>query len=95
MSKTDKTKVDNATTLGQAIPYIVGNASDSAGTWTGSYTGINEYTDGLTIIYVPKVAGASTTTLNINNLGAKTCHYTGTSKLTTHYAANTPILLTY
>ena len=95
MSKTDKTKVDNATTLGQAIPYIVGNASDSAGTWTGSYTGINEYTDGLTIIYVPKVAGASTTTLNINNLGAKTCYYTGTSKLTTHYAANTPILLTY
>ena len=95
MSKTDKTKVDNATTLSQAIPYIVGNASDSAGTWSGSYTGINEYTDGLTIIYVPKVAGASTTTLNINNLGAKTCYYTGTSKLTTHYAANTPILLTY
>lgn len=95
MSKTDKTKVDNATTLSQALPYIVGNASDSAGTWTGSYTGINEYKDGLTIIYVPKVAGASTTTLNINNLGAKTCHYTGTSKLTTHYAANTPILLTY
>ncbi len=80
----------------EAIPYIVGPSSDeTAGTWTGSYTGIIELTEGLTIIYVPAVAGASTTTLNINGLGAKTCYYSGTNKLTTHYPVGTPILLTY
>lgn len=84
----------NSTTINQAIPYIEGN-STTAGTWTGSYSGITTYTDGLTIIYVPNVAGASTTTLNINGLGAKTCYYNNTSKLTTHYAVGTPILLTY
>jgi hypothetical protein len=36
-----------------------------------------------------------TTTLNINGLGAKTCYFTNTSKLTTHYAVGTPIMLTY
>lgn len=96
MSSIDKIKLDQSTGLNQAIPYIVGPSTDTtAGTWTGSYTGITSYTDGLTIIYVPAVAGASTTTLNINGLGAKTCYYTGTSKLTTHYAVGTPILLTY
>lgn len=96
LSKEDKTKLDQTTGLNQAIPYIVGPSTDTtAGTWTGSYAGITAYTEGLTIIYVPAVAGASTTTLNINELGAKTCYYTGTSKLTTHYAVGTPILLTY
>lgn len=85
----------NITPVNQAIPYIVGGEDTTAGTWTGSYSGITEYSEGLTIIYVPTVAGASTTTLNINNLGSKTCYYTGTSKLTTHYAVGTPILLTY
>ena len=59
----------------QAIPYIVGPDTDTtAGTWTGTCEDITAYVDGLTIIYVPKVAGASTTTLNINGLGAKTCY---------------------
>ena len=96
LSSEDKKKLDQSMTITQAIPYIKGPDTDTtAGTWTGSYSGITEYTEGLTIIYVPKVAGASTTTLNINNLGAKTCYYTGSSKLTTHYAVGTPILLTY
>ena len=80
----------------QAIPYIVGPDSDAtAGTWTGTYEGITALTEGLTIVYVAHVAGASTTTLNINGLGAKTCYWTGTSKMTTQYPAGTPILLTY
>lgn len=96
LSSTDKKKLDSITGPSQSIPYIVGPDTDTTkGTWTGSYSGITAYTDGLTIIYVPKVAGASTTTLNINGLGAKTCHYTGSSNLTTHYAVGTPILLTY
>lgn len=82
--------------VGNTVFYIVGNSSDTtAGTWTGTDSRIKSYYNGLTIIYVPKVAGASTTTLNLNGLGAKTCHYTNTSKLTTHFSAGTPILLTY
>ena len=96
LSSTDKKKLDSITGPTQSIPYIVGPDTDTtAGTWTGSYSGITAYTDGLTIIYVPKVAGASTTTLNINGLGAKTCYYNNANKLTTHYAAGTPILFTY
>ena len=80
----------------EAIPYIVGPSTDTAGVWTGTYEGITEYTEGLTIIYVPGKAGVSGgTTLNINGLGAKTCYTTGSSVLTTHYAAGTPILFTY
>lgn len=80
----------------QAIPYIVGPDSDAtAGTWHGTYEGITALTEGLTIVYVPHVAGATTTTLNINGLGAKTCYWTGTSKMTTQYPVGTPILLTY
>ncbi len=82
--------------VGNTVFYIVGNLTDAtAGTWTGTDTRIKSYYNGLTIIYVPKVDGASTTTLNLNNLGAKTCYYSNTSKLTTHFAKGTPILLTY
>lgn len=83
------------TTKDQSIPYIVGSSSDSAGVWTGSYDGITSYKDGLTIIYVPQKAGISSgTTLNINGLGAKGC-YINNNKMTTHFSANVPILLTY
>lgn len=81
----------------ESIPYIKGPSTDTtAGTWTGSYSGITAYTEGLTILYVPAVAGASTTTLNLNNLGAKTCYISGSNtKLTTHYPVGTPIIFTY
>ena len=79
-----------------SLKIIIGSSSDTvAGTWTGQHSEIGRYEDGLTIIYIPKVAGASTTTLNINGLGAKTCYYSSNSKLTTHYSAGTPILFTY
>ena len=78
------------------IYYVEGPSTDTtAGTWTGSITGLTAYYDGLTVLYVPAVAGASATTLNINGLGAKTCYYTNTSALTTHFSVGTPILLTY
>ena len=79
----------------QAIPFIVGNTGTSAGTWTGSCDDIDNYYNGLSVIFVPSVAGNSTTTLNINNLGAITCYYNASSKLTTHYPVGAPILLTY
>lgn len=78
------------------IYYVKGPSTDTtAGTWTGTHSEINALEEGLTLIYVPAVAGAATTTLNINGLGAKTCYYSGTSKLTTHFAAGTPIMFTY
>lgn len=77
------------------VYYIKGNADATAGTWTGTDSRISAYYEGLTVIFVPQKAGASTTTLNINGLGAKTCYFTPSSKLTTHYAVGTPIMLTY
>lgn len=81
---------------GQPIYYVVGPSTDTtAGTWTGTIDGLTAYYEGLTVFYRPVIAGASTTTLNINGLGAKTCYYNGTSKLTTHYAVGSIIPLTF
>ena len=84
------------TEYGSKFYYVEGPTTDTtAGTWTGSIEGLTAYYEGLTIIYVPHVAGANTTKLNINGLGAKTCYYTGTTALTTHYSVGTPILFTF
>lgn len=64
-------------------------------TWTGTSDCISEYTDGLRISYKIPEVGQTTTTLNINNLGAKTIYRFGTSKLTTHFAVNQIITLIY
>lgn len=81
--------------FGQPIYYVVGPSTDNtAGTWTGTIDGLTAYYDGLTIIYVPYIAGASGTTLNLNNLGDIPCYYNSTA-LATEYPAGTPILLTY
>lgn len=79
---------------GQTIPYIVGTGT-TAGTWTGTLTGLTAYYDGLLILYKTPVAGATTTTLNLNSLGAKTIYTSGTTKLTTHFPINQPMLLVY
>lgn len=91
-----ETNTDIANAIKYSIHYVEGPTTDTtAGIWTGTINGITELYDGLTIIYVPAVAGSSTTTLNINGLGAKTCYYNNTSTITTHYSVGTPILLTY
>lgn len=79
---------------GQTIPYIVGTGT-TAGTWTGTLSGLTAYYDGLLILYKTPVAGATTTTLNLNSLGAKTIYTSGTTKLTTHFPTNQPMLLVY
>lgn len=80
--------------IGNSVPFITGTGT-VAGTWLGSLEGLTAYYDGLLILYKPSIAGAATTTLNINGLGAKTCYINSTTKLTTHYPANQPILLVY
>lgn len=81
---------------GIGVFYVEGPSTDTVGVWTGTINGLTAYEDGLTVIYVPAVAGVSGgTTLNINNIGAVACYTTGTTALTTHYAEGTPILFTY
>ena len=76
--------------------YFVKGTGTTAGTWLGTSNDITEYYDGLTVAYEIGVAGgSSTTTLNINGLGAKTCYRYGTTKITTQYTAGTVILLVY
>ena len=73
---------------GNSIPFRIGTGT-TAGKWLGELGGLNAYYDGLLILYKSPIAGgSSTTTLNINNLGAKTVYLNNTSKLTTHYPAN-------
>src|SRR5690554_137658 len=73
--------------------YIAGTGT-TAGIWLGSHSRISEYYDGLTIAYKIPIAGASTTTLNINGLGARTVRRNA-SNLTTHLPVNTVVVLTY
>lgn len=87
-------KTPDNTTYNLSIPFIIGTSS-TAGTWLGTLDGLTEYYDGLIILYKPSVKGASTTTLNLNGLGAKNCYINNTTKLTTHFPALQPILLVY
>ena len=71
------------------------NSTAKTSTWTGASDYIDAYYDGLTIKYKIGVAGQTTTTLNINNLGAKTVYLFNTTKLTTHFPVGSIIHLTY
>ena len=80
----------------KGIHYIIGNGSDSEGVWTGSNSDITQYYDGMVIAYKIVVAGSgSGTTLNINNLGAKSIKLNNNTTMTTHYPVGAILLLTY
>lgn len=64
-------------------------------TWVGTSDRITEYYDGLSIRYKIGVAGQTTTTLNINGLGAKTVYLFNTTKLSTQFPVNSIINLIY
>ena len=64
-------------------------------TWVGTSDRITSYYDGLTIRYKIGVVGESTTTLNINGLGAKTVYRFGSTKLTTQFPVGSIIHLIY
>ena len=71
------------------------DSSSKTSTWTGTSNRITEYYDGLAIRYKIGVAGQSTTTLNINGLGAKPVYLFNTTKLTTQFPVNSIINLIY
>lgn len=83
----------------EGVVFIEGSGTTDStaktSTWVGTSDRITEYYDGLTIRYKIGVAGQSTVTLNINNLGAKTVYRFNTTKLTTHFPVGSIITLIY
>lgn len=82
------------------LPFVVGTQTATTGSWTGNAPTISALFDGLTIRYWLPYAGSGNATLNLtlangSTTGAKNCYYSGTSRLTTHYAAGNVITLTY
>ena len=79
--------------------YVEGSGTTDStaktSTWVGSSDRITEYYDGLAIRYKIGVAGQTTTTLNINNLGAKPIYLFNTTKVTTQFPVNSIINLIY
>lgn len=79
----------------RGVYYIEGSSEGTAGTWLGEHPEITEYYEGLTIAYKVGIAGASTTTLNINNLGAVTVVKNVNTAISTSYGVNSIVLLVY
>lgn len=94
-----RTAINEKANKSEGMFFIAGSgttdSTNKKSTWTGTSDRITKYYDGLTIKYKIGVAGQSTTTLNINNLGAKTVYLFNTTKLTTHFPVNSIITLTY
>lgn len=75
--------------------YIEGTGS-TEGTWLGTHAGITAYYPGLMIAYKVGIAGVSGgTTLNLNGLGAVSVVRNATTAVTTNYAVNSVVFLTY
>lgn len=92
MSAADKIKLD----ILSNIPCVIGKDSDQKSKWTGESDAITKYVDGLSIIYVPKVAGTvSKLTLQINELPAKPITISENDYTSADIAAGSPLLLTY
>ena len=75
--------------------YATDNGTTTAGTWLGKNDNVTALFDGLSVNYKVTKAGASTTTFNLNGLGAKTVYLRGTTKLTTHYEVGTIVNMIY
>lgn len=79
--------------------YIEGSGTTDStaktSTWVGTSDRITAYYDGLAIRYKIGVAGQTTTTLNINGLGAKQVYRFGTTTLTTQFPVGSIINLVY
>lgn len=78
----------------QGVYYIEGTGT-TAGTWLGSHEDIKEYYPGLSVLYKIPIAGASTTKLNINNLGAVSVVKNVNTAISTSYAVNSIVNLIY
>lgn len=88
-------KADKAT----GVFYIEGSGTtdttNKVTTWTGSHDDITSYYDGLMIAYKIGVAASTTTTLNINGLGAVNVVRNATTAVSTVYPVNSVIFFVY
>ena len=78
---------------------IVGTQTAATGAWTG-VASFSSLQDGQQIVYWLPYAGSGNASLNLtladgSTTGAKPCYYSGSSRITTHYAAGNAIHLTY
>lgn len=87
--------VTGGVSLKKSAPRYIEGTGTTAGTWLGTDASITEYFDGLTVLYKVGIKGASTTTLNINSLGAIQVMRNASSAVTTHYGVGSVVLLTY
>ena len=86
---------DSFQRVGSMVCYNT-STSDTAGKWTVSIPNITALYEGLTIkIRLKTSYNGSTNTLNVNGLGAKTIYWRYGSKLTSHYAKESVLMLTY
>lgn len=94
-----QTSLDAKANKEAGIYYIQGagttDTTNKVATWTGTHSDIANYYDGLTIAYKISTAGSTTTTLNINSLGAVPVVKNVTTAISTSYAVNSIIMLTY
>lgn len=91
VEKMDLAKRENS------VYYVAGDDTSTAGTWTGTCEDITEYFDGLMIAYRTAAnGGSSSTTLNINGLGAVPVKRNGLSyEVNYYYQVNSVLFLTY
>ena len=94
-----RTAIDGKANKSEGAFFVEGSGTTDStaktSTWTGTSDRITEYYDGLTIRYKIGVVGQTTTTLNINGLGAKPIYLYNTTKLTTQFPVNSIINLIY
>ncbi len=83
----------------RTVEFIIGTQTKSTGAWTGKSKSEELY-DGKRIIYLLPYAGSGNATLNLtlsngSTTGAKAVYRYGTTRLTTQYAANYYIPMTF
>ena len=96
-----QTQLDGKAEMSQGVLYIEGDSSSTTdttnkiATWIGSHDDITAYFSGLTILYKVPTAGSTTTTLNINGLGAVNVVRNATTGISTACPVSGILLLTY
>ena len=81
------------------VYYIEGqgttDTTNKVATWLGTHADISAYYEGLMVAYKVGTDGSTTTTLNINNLGAIPVVKNADTGITTSFPVNSVILLVY
>jgi len=86
---------------GEGFEFIVGTQNATTNSWIGTSSNITVLYDGLQIAYwLPYAGNGNNVTLNLTLAGGTTtgaiaCYYSGTTRITTHYAAGNVVHLTY